>query len=103
LTVTRRLSVDVGRRRMRRPTEPLHSAEMVAAPADDPDRVLDARHASKLLSQLSMKHREVVYLRHYGECTFAAIGDVLGIPTFTAASRYRLALRRLRRLMEQVP
>jgi DNA-directed RNA polymerase specialized sigma24 family protein len=31
--------------------------------------------------------------------TFAEIGNSLGIPLFTAASRYRLALARLRQLV----
>jgi len=31
------------------------------------------------------------------------IGGVVGVPTFTAASRYRLAISRLRRLLEDAP
>jgi RNA polymerase sigma-70 factor (ECF subfamily) len=103
LTVTRRLAVDLARRRQRRPTEPLAAAELVVAPANDPDRALDARRASRLLSVLARHHREVVFLRHFGDCTFRTIGTILGIPTFTAASRYRLAIRRLRRLMGGAP
>jgi hypothetical protein len=32
--------------------------------------------------------------------TVAAVGSVAGVPTFTAASRYRLAIGRLRRALE---
>jgi DNA-directed RNA polymerase specialized sigma24 family protein len=45
----------------------------------------------------------VLFLHVYADCTFAAIGRILGIPTFTAASRYRRALRRLRQLLEASP
>jgi len=100
LAVSRRLGVDVVRRRSRRPSEPLDAAALVAAPEADPDRALDAERVSTLLATLPVRHREVVFLRHYADCTFAAIGRVVGVPTFTAASRYRLAIRRLRRLVE---
>lgn len=103
LTVSRRLSLDVLRRRSRRPLEPIEAAELVTAPDDDPARAIDARRVSALLATLPSHHREVVYLRHYADCTFADIGRVVGVPTFTAASRYRLAIRRLRRLLEDAP
>jgi RNA polymerase sigma-70 factor (ECF subfamily) len=103
LTVARRLGVDVLRRRSRRPTEPLETAELVTAPDGRPDRAVDAERVSTLLSALPGPQREVVYLRHYADCTFATIGRVVGVPTFTAASRYRLAIRRLRRLLEETP
>jgi RNA polymerase sigma-70 factor, ECF subfamily len=103
LTVSRRLSLDVLRRRSRRPLEPIEAAELVTAPDDDPARAVDAHRVSALLATLPSHHREVVYLRHYADCTFADIGRVAGVPTFTAASRYRLAIRRLRRLLEDAP
>lgn len=103
LAVSRRLGLDVLRRRSRRPSEPLASAELVTAPGGDPDRALDAARAAALLATLRGHHREVVYLRHYADCTFVTIGRVVGVPTFTAASRYRLAIRRLRRLLEENP
>jgi len=101
LTVTRRLTVDVVRERVRRAAEPLETAACVAAPAAEPGRRLDARRAARLLALLPDHQREVIYLRHFADCTFAAIGRIIGIPTFTAASRYRLGLRRLRALMEE--
>ena len=57
---------------------------------------VDARRVSDLLARLAPKLREAVFLRHFAELTFAAAARVMGVPTFTAASRYRLALRRLR-------
>jgi RNA polymerase sigma-70 factor (ECF subfamily) len=34
-------------------------------------------------------------MRVWGELTFAQIGEALGVPLATAASRYRYALKRL--------
>ncbi|MCG6963440.1 MAG: RNA polymerase sigma factor [Acidobacteria bacterium] len=101
LTVTRRLTVDVARERVRRAAEPLETAACIAASAAEPGRRLDARRAARLLALLPDHQREVIYLRHFTDCTFAAIGRIIGIPTFTAASRYRLGVRRLRALMEE--
>jgi RNA polymerase sigma-70 factor (ECF subfamily) len=101
LTVSRRLGLDVLRRRSRRPSEPLEAAGLVTAPDGNPERSVDADRVSRLLAALPAPQREAVYLRHYADCTFATIGRVVGVPTFTAASRYRLAIRRLRRLLEE--
>ena len=52
-----------------------------------------------MLKDLPPPQREALYLRHFAGLTFAQIGRVAGVPTFTAASRYRLGIRRLRRMM----
>jgi len=101
LTMAHRAAVDVVRRR--RPGEPLDSAVELLAPALDPGRAADAERASHLFLQLPPKHREVVHLKHFVDLSFAEIGQVIGVPTFTAASRYRLAIRRLRELMGVEP
>ncbi len=103
LTVARRLTVDVARERARHAAEPIELADCVAAPADEPGRALDARRAARLLGRLPERQREAVYLRHFADCSFAAVGRITGVPTFTAASRYRLGLRRLRALLEEAP
>lgn len=100
LTVTRRLTIDLARQRRRRPAEPLEAAAFLTAPSYDRDRRIDARRAGEFLARLPERQREVVYLRHFSNETFASIARITGVPTFTAASRYRLALRRLRHLME---
>ena len=51
------------------------------------------------MAKLTPEQREVVYLRHFCDLTFSEIGKMLGISLFTAASRHRLALNRLRRCM----
>jgi RNA polymerase sigma-70 factor (ECF subfamily) len=47
------------------------------------------------LNQLPGDQREVVVMKIWGELTFAQIGQALGMPLSTAASRYRYALARL--------
>ncbi|MGD8439488.1 MAG: sigma-70 family RNA polymerase sigma factor [Holophagae bacterium] len=100
LTVARRCAIDVARRTRRRRAEPVDDVPYLEAPSADPDRAADARRVSRLVGELPSKQREVVLLRHFAECTFAEIGSITGVPTFTTASRYRLAIRRLRRLLE---
>lgn len=103
LTVTHRIAVDVVRRRKRRSAESLDDCPYLVAPAADADRALDAGRASALVDRLPGTQREVIYLHQFAGCTFATIGRILGVPTFTAASRYRLGLRKLRSLMEARP
>ena len=100
LTIAHRLAVDATRRR--RPLAADSGAELalLAAPAVDPARAIDAARASALVTSLPARQREVVYLHLFEGLTFAAIGGVTGVPTFTAASRYRLAIARLRRALE---
>jgi RNA polymerase sigma-70 factor (ECF subfamily) len=101
LGVAHHVAVDIARRRKRRAAEPLDEVPLLAAPEADGARAIDALRASKLLAQLPPAQRNVIYLRHFADCTFAVIGDITGVPTFTAASRYRLGIERLRRLMEK--
>ena len=97
LAVAHRIAVDVTRRR--RKSEPLENCRFVEPAPGDADRELDAGRASALLAGLPPAQREAVYLRHYADCTFAEIGQVTGVPTFTAASRYRLGIARLKEVM----
>ena len=65
----------------------------------DPGVKVDAARAASIIRRLSPRQCEAVFLRHFVGLTFAQIGDVTGVPTFTAASRYRLGMGRLRKLM----
>lgn len=51
------------------------------------------------LESLPPEQREVVVLRTWGDMTFEEVGDLLGIPSNTAASRHRYALEKLRERM----
>lgn len=99
LAVTHNAAVDGARRRARRREEPLESAAHVAAIGESPERAAAARRASGALAQLPPPQREAVLLHHVAGCSFREIGTITGVPAFTAASRCRLALARLRRLM----
>jgi RNA polymerase sigma-70 factor (ECF subfamily) len=100
LTVTRRCAVDLCRRRQRRRTEPMPEAPYLEPTTGDAERAAEARAISRLVGRLPANQREVVLLRHFAGCTYSEIGRITRVPTFTAASRYRLAIARLRRLME---
>jgi len=99
LAVAHRLAIDHARRRQQRPAEGLEACAELVAPQADQALAVDAARVCELLWRLPAKQRAVIYLRHFGEMTFAEIGNSLGIPLFTAASRYRLALARLRQLV----
>ena len=99
LAVTHNAAVDAVRRSARRRTEPIESAAHVAAPGSDPERAAVASRTSHALAQLLPPQREAVLLHHVAGCSFREIAAIAGVPTFTAASRCRLALARLRRLM----
>lgn len=64
------------------------------------DRPLDDDYAVRqAVIALPAEQREVVVLHIWGGLTFEEAGRVLGISPNTAASRYRYALEKLRRLM----
>ena len=90
-----------GRRRRRQRSEPLECAAVLEAPAHDPGRRVEAERVSRHLSRLPAPQREAVALRHVEGYSYREIGRITGVPTFTAASRCRLGLSRLRRLMEE--
>jgi len=100
LTVTHRAAVDVTRRRRRRQAESLGDCPFLAANAVDGIQRVDAARASQHLAGLPPAQRDAVYLRHFADCSFAEIGEIVGAPKFTAASRYRAGIGKLRRLME---
>jgi RNA polymerase sigma-70 factor (ECF subfamily) len=102
LSLAHHVAVDITRRRTRRRATPLEEVPHLVAPEGEGNPV-DAGRASRLLAQLPAAQRDAIYLRHYEECTFAEIGRITGVPTFTAASRYRLGIARLRRLLEVSP
>lgn len=103
LSLAHRLAVDVTRRRQRRPVEPIDDHPYLEANVPDRAREADGRRAWALVGGLSPKQREVIYLHHFEGMSHAEIGRSLGVPTFTAASRYRLGLTALRRLLGSTP
>ena len=100
LTVTHRAAIDTTRRRRRREAEPIEEFPYLTAADGNSERMLDAAQVSVLLAGLPETHRNVIYLKHFAGCTFAEIGEIVGVPKFTAASRYRNGVSKLRQLME---
>ena len=98
-TMAHRAAVDCHRRRRRRGEEPLEAAPLLEAAPESPERRLDAQAVSARLHELPPEQREALYLHVHSGCTFAEVGRATGVPTFTAASRCRLALKKLRKLM----
>ena len=101
LTVTHRTAVDATRRRRVRKTEPLELAVDLESTDLGPERAIEAQRASRLLSRLPAAQREVIYLRLFVGESFADIAAITGVPTFTAASRYRRGLSKLRRFIDR--
>jgi RNA polymerase sigma-70 factor (ECF subfamily) len=101
LSLAHHVAVDTVRRR--RTAVPIEEAPYLVAPEHDAARAVDASRVARHLAGLPAAQREAVYLRHYADCTFAEIGAVMKVPTFTAASRYRLGVERLRKLLEGTP
>jgi RNA polymerase sigma-70 factor, ECF subfamily len=101
LTVAHRVAIDLTRRRTVRAAEPLESDKLVAGPGSDPHQATEAAQLSRALAQLPAPQREAVSLRHLNGHSFREIAAITGVPTFTAASRCRLGLARLRKLLER--
>jgi len=96
LTMARREALDLLERRREEREAALDEALLVAD-GSDPSRAAEAAAAGKMLATLDVAQREVVHLHLYEGFTFREIGAITGVSTFTAASRYRLALERLRK------
>jgi RNA polymerase sigma-70 factor (ECF subfamily) len=91
-------SAAIDRLRAGRPEEPADDL-LLEAPAGDIAGSVDAGTASRHLRHLPLPQREAVYLRYFAELSFAEIGRVTGVSLFTAASRCRLGLEKLRHRM----
>ena len=94
LTMAHRCAIDRGRRARRQVA--IDDALLVPAFGMDADRVADATRATEALRSLPDAQREAIYLHHFAGCSFREVAKITGVPTFTAASRYRLGIARLR-------
>ena len=66
------------------------------APAGDPDEQTFRTELAGALGELPPDQRVVVHLKLWEGLTFEQIAETLGIPSNTAASRYRYGLDKLR-------
>lgn len=65
------------------------------------DQAESAEVLDAALRVLPAEQREVIHLKVYEDMTFAQIGELLSISPNTAASRYRYAIEKLQRLLEE--
>jgi len=100
----RRRAIDLGRsseRRERRESIVVQRTETCWF-----DENLEDRERGRLLQQglgsLVPEQREVITLKLWGGLTFEEVGEALGIPANTAASRYRYGLQQLRRILKEI-
>ena len=99
LRVAHRCALDVHRRRRRRGEVGLDDATLVEPATASVEQRVDAHRVSRLLLELPDEQREAIWLHLYAGCSFAEAARTQRVPTFTAASRFRLGIARLRRLM----
>jgi RNA polymerase sigma factor (sigma-70 family) len=99
LTIARHLALDAVRRRAREPVSGI-AGRSAAAPAGEPDGIrLDVVNA---LLQLGQVDRQIVVLHDMAGLTHAEVAAELQLPAGTVRWRYRVALARLRPLLEEV-
>lgn len=105
-TIARNLRIDSVRRaarsgRSRQTSEPADAAD----PADTADvmisRAEDASRVKAAIEQLSAEQSRVIRLSFIEERPHSEIADVLAIPLGTVKSRIRLAMNRLRDLLDE--
>ena len=92
-TMARNLSLDALRRRQRE-EKALEAWEV--EPPDWFESAADHEALIAALAELPEEQRSVVHLHVWEDMTFREIGELLGQPTQTIASRYRYALEKLR-------
>jgi len=97
LRMTHNAAIDS--RKKRGAHQPLDEALQLAEIDPGTEEHVDAQRISALLLDLSDNQREAVFLRIFVGLSFTEIGSATGVSRFTAASRYRLAIRRLRKLL----
>ena len=96
-TAAHRAAIDVLRaRRRRRESAEVEIDALIGARGGPAEDAADREWAARV-ARLPPEQREVVVLRAWGEFSFREIGRIAGVTTWTAASRWRLAIGRLRR------
>lgn len=103
LKIAHRLAIDRVRARQRRPLEPLETCPFLEPLEPRAETELDAARARRALARLPDGQREVIYLHDFLGLSFAAAARIAGVPTFTAATRYRLGIAKLRRFFGVTP
>lgn len=101
LQVSYRRFIDLTRRR-RVHSEGNPENSPIFALTEDPDQSAFGQALESGLQALPADQRVVVFLKLWGEMTFADIAVALEIPMNTAASRYRYGIDKLRMLLRPI-
>ncbi len=99
-TIARNLRIDHGRRQRVPADLPADSMEMPPSVEDELLGVERDLRVRKALAGLSDEQQTIIRLSYYGEKSQSEIAGELGIPLGTVKSRTRLAMNRLRALLE---
>jgi RNA polymerase sigma-70 factor (ECF subfamily) len=78
-------------------------APTTSSTADDPERDINRAWAADLLGELPATQRDIVLMIYVEGRTHREVSEMLDVPVGTVKSRTRLALQRLRKLMEERP
>ncbi|MCI4678351.1 sigma-70 family RNA polymerase sigma factor [Rhodoblastus acidophilus] len=104
--IARNLRVDYLRRKANREMLPLDDWDQIDDSPTGEDGVLAAEREStvrKALAQLTPEQAQILQQAYFAEKPQSAIARELGVPLGTVKSRVRLALARLRKLLEETP
>jgi RNA polymerase sigma-70 factor (ECF subfamily) len=104
--IARNLRTDYQRRKANRELAPLEDWDQLDDSPTAEDLLVTAEresHLRKALSQLSREQAQVLEQAYFAEKPQSAIALELGVPLGTVKSRVRLALARLKTLMEEAP
>lgn len=99
-TITRNRVVDRWRRQWARIQEDEHELERLEAPDRGPDGQMVDLTVRQALSQLTAEQRQAVEMAYFGGLTYAETAGRLGLPLGTLKSRIRVALMRMRSVLE---
>ena len=103
--ITRNLCINLRSRKANTETT-LPTEEILPAVSADPlavalenERLVTIRQA---IDELPAMHREIIVLKHYQECSYAEMAEILDIPIGTIMSRLYNARQKLKVLLEEV-
>lgn len=104
-TIARNLRIDAARRAIRQARAAEPAADEVDDTIDTPETAIarrdDVSRVTAALAQLSAEQSTVIRLSFIEERPHAEIAETLGLPLGTVKSRIRLAMNRLRDLLDE--
>jgi RNA polymerase sigma-70 factor (ECF subfamily) len=103
--IARNLCINTVKRASRRETS-LPEEELIASAGPDPAAQLlkneEVEELRLAITKLSEKHREIINLKTFQDCSYAEISEILDIPIGTVMSRLYAARAKLKELLMEV-